>query len=145
VGAFAAGASDDPVSRLAALTNTDTGQVRTWLQQVLGDADIDRSIRRYEGELVYLLLADLSFHADLTMPGLGAFRGAPPEGSSAELRAVLAADWTRSGTVAFGDRSSGCHAWYMRAACLYRLVHPNLGALLLWWGGRKRHRRFRAD
>lgn len=90
VGAFAAGGSDDPVSRLAALTTTESGQVRTWLEQRLGSDGLDDRIRRYEGELAYLLLSDPSFLADLTMPALGAFRPEPPEGASTELRAVLA-------------------------------------------------------
>jgi hypothetical protein len=64
--------------------------VRGWLERKLGAADLDARIGRYGGELAYLLLADPSFRADLTMPGLGAFRAAPPEGASAELRAVLA-------------------------------------------------------
>jgi serine protease len=91
VSALAAGASDDPVSRLAALTATDPERMQTWLEQLLGADGLEDRIRRYEGELAFLLLSDPSFLADLTMPALGAFRPEPPEGASAELRAVLAA------------------------------------------------------
>jgi serine protease len=91
VGAFAAGGSEDPVSRLAALTATDPARMRTWLEQRLGADGLDDRIARYEGELAYLLLSDPSFLADLTMPALGAFRPEPPEAASTELRAILAA------------------------------------------------------
>ena len=91
VGAFAAGGSDDPVSRLAALTATQPGRVRTWLEQRLGTDGLEERIHRYQGELAFLLLSDPSFRADLTMPALGAFRPEPPEGASTELRAILAA------------------------------------------------------
>ncbi|MGE3287426.1 MAG: S8 family serine peptidase [Pseudonocardia sp.] len=89
VGAFGAGAAEDPVSRIAALTDTDPAGVRAWLERKLGTTDLDARIRRYGGELAYLLLADPSFRADLTMPGLGAFRAEPPEGASEQLRALL--------------------------------------------------------
>jgi hypothetical protein len=89
VSRLAAGGSDDPVSRLAALTATDPDRIRTWLEQLLGSDGFEERVARYEGELAFLLLSDPSFLADLTMPALGAFRPEPPEGASAELRAIL--------------------------------------------------------
>jgi hypothetical protein len=90
--AFARGGTHDPVSRLAALTATEPGRVRTWLEQRLGADGLEDRIARYEGELAFLLLSDPSFLADLRRPALGTFRAEPPQGASPELRAILSAD-----------------------------------------------------
>ncbi|MGH3611135.1 MAG: S8 family peptidase [Pseudonocardia sp.] len=90
VGVLAAGGADDPVSRLAALTSTDPERVRSWLAERLGPDDVDARIRRFSGELAYLLLEDPSFLAGLVAPGFGASAAAPPVATSPTLRAVLA-------------------------------------------------------
>lgn len=89
VRALAAGAADDPVSRLAALTSTPSARVRTWLVSIVGSDDTEARARRFEGELAYLVLSDPGFRAGLTSPGLRALRVTLPPAASPQLRAVL--------------------------------------------------------
>lgn len=85
VGAF--GAADDPVQRLSALANTDPVETRdrlaSWFQAE--GAELDRLLRRYEGELAYLVAGDTAFRSALReggppadVPGAFGPPGQPP-------------------------------------------------------------------
>lgn len=80
------------VARIAAVTGVDAGRVDEWLADTLGPADLGARTERFEGELVHLLLEDMSFRAGLALPGLAAFSSdMSPEAASPQLRAAMAA------------------------------------------------------
>lgn len=91
-GAFAA--AGDPVLRLARLVDVDRADLRDALSRRLGlegQALVDH-VRRFEGELAYLMLEDAAFRdAVLSPPGAGAFGPVPVPRARAASRDLLAA------------------------------------------------------
>jgi hypothetical protein len=66
----AAGAPDDTIGRLAAATATTRDAVAAAVDTLFGDgsSDDEAFLRRFEGELVYLAMADPGFRRSITAP-----------------------------------------------------------------------------
>ena len=66
--ARANGADDDPIARLAATTDTPRQQVALWVDALLGPgaSEDDGLLRRFEGELAYLAVSDVTLRTGLT-------------------------------------------------------------------------------
>jgi hypothetical protein len=91
--AFAAGAPDDTIARLAAQTATTRAQVADAIDALFGAgaSDDPTFLRRFEGELVYLALADAGFRELIgtARRARGAPAAPPIAAASPQLRARL--------------------------------------------------------
>lgn len=94
------GAADEPATRLAALAGSDPTTIAAALERLLVERGVVRSerelirlLRRFEGELAYLIIENAAFREALLAAGApGQFSIPPievPPGSSTRLQALL--------------------------------------------------------